>query len=102
VLGDDHDRIPKLHEHFETAARELELALDRLIAIGDAAYRNELRLPLWRRELLSQKLRRVFLDQYLCLEVQPGGKAQIFVIGSGVAVDASVLAPAIRVDAGVE
>ena len=94
------DRIAELGEHVEAAAGDLQLPLDRLVGVGHAADGDHLRLPLRRRQLLAQQLRRVLLDQDLRLEVEAGGEAEVLVRGAGEAVDAAVLAAAIRVDAG--
>src|SRR5207253_1065912 len=102
VLGDDGDRVAKLGEHFKTAPRQLYAALDRLIAIGDAADAQNARLPARRGKLAAEQLRSVFLDEDLRLEVQAGGEAEVFMIGPRVAIDATVLAAAVRIDAGVE
>ena len=82
--------------------REFQPPLDRLIAVGHAAHRDDLRLPLGRGEFLAQQLGRVFLDHDARLEIQAGGEAEILVRGPRVAVDAAVLAAAIRIDAELE
>src|SRR5262249_45952735 len=99
ALGNDPDRVAKLGQHFQAAARELKLALGRLIAIGDAADAQGLWLPLGRSEFLAEQLRGVFLDEDLRLEIEARGKAEVFVRGPGVTVDTAVLAAAIRIDA---
>ena len=96
------DRIAELGQHLQAAARDAEPALDRLVGIGHAAHHQHLRLPLLRVQLLAQQRRRVFLDQDLRLEVEPRGEAEVLVRGAREAVDAAVLAAAIRIDAGVE
>ncbi|MND09650.1 hypothetical protein D3C83_331580 [compost metagenome] len=37
VLGDDRDRMAEIGEHGEAAARDPELPLDRLVAVGHPA-----------------------------------------------------------------
>jgi hypothetical protein len=44
--------IPKLNQNLQTAARQLQAAFNRLIRIGDAADRDNLRLPSLRRQFL--------------------------------------------------
>ena len=55
-LGDDADGVAELGEHLEAAARDLELALDRLVAVGDAGERDQLGLPSRRGERGAQQL----------------------------------------------
>ena len=50
----------------------------------------------------AQQFRRVLLDHDFALEIEPGGKAEIFVRRPGVAINAAVLAAAIRIEAGAE
>ena len=99
ILGYDDHRITKLREHFKTSPRELQLALDRLIRVSDAADGQYLWLPSLRGEFLSQQLRRVFFHQNLRFKVEARRKAKVLVIRPGITVDATVLATAIRIDA---
>src|SRR5439155_1102919 len=55
-----------------------------------------------RGKFFAQQLRGVLLDHDFGFEVQAGGKAEELVRGPGIAVDAPMLAAAIRVDAGLE
>jgi hypothetical protein len=80
----------------------LQAALDRLVTVGDAAHREQLRLPSRRREFLAQQARRVLLDHDARLEIQPGGKSKILVRVPRVTIGATMLAAAIRVDARAE
>ena len=102
VLGDDADRLAALGRDFEAAARELELALGRLVAIGDAGEGDRLRPPARPGEPLAQQLRGAVLHQHLGLEIEAGAEAQVFVIRPGVAVAAAVGAAAVRIDAVAE
>ena len=102
ILGDDADGIAELRQDFQALAGDLQLTLDRLIAIGDAADGDRARLPLGRIELFAQQLRRIFLDEDFGFKIQAGGEAEVFMRRPRVAVDAPVLAAAIRVDRLVE
>ena len=102
VLGDDGDRVAELEEGLQAAARDPELALDRLVAVGVARQGHGLGLPGLAAELRGQQLGQVLLDQNLRLEVEAGGKPEVLVARPGVAVDAAVLAAAVGVDAEAE
>src|SRR5690606_10267265 len=61
--------------------------------------RHQLRLPRRTPERLLQQLRRIFLYEDPRLEVEPRREPEVFVRGAGVTVDASVLAPTVRIQA---
>src|SRR5262249_56050004 len=44
-LGDHADRVAEVEEDLEAATRQAEPALDRLVAVGVAGQRDQLRLP---------------------------------------------------------
>ena len=88
--------------HFEAGACDFEPALDWLIGIGDAAHHECLRFPTRRRKFVLEKLGGVFLHHNAALEIDSGGEAEIFVRRSRVAINATVLAAAIRIDARLE
>ena len=73
-------------------------ALDRLVAVGVGAERDRARLVAGLRELLSQQLGGVGLGEKLGLEVQARRQFEVGVARARVAVDAAVLAAAVRVD----
>ena len=102
ALRDQGGRVSELRQHFQAATSDLQPSFRGLIGIRDAADPQNLRPPARRRELRPQQLRRIFFDEDLRLEVQPRRESQVLVIGSRVAVDAAVLAPPVRVEAGVE
>jgi len=54
---------PARSSHFEDAAHDLPLALDRLVWIGVGADRDHARLVILRRQLLFKSLRRVGLGE---------------------------------------
>ena len=102
VLGHDAHRVPEVQEDLKAAAGQPKPPLRGLIGIRDAGHAHHLGLPGRCRQRFPQQLRRVPLDQDLPLEVQPRGEPQLLVRGTGVAVDAPVLAAPIRVDRGLE
>src|SRR5205085_2574275 len=63
VLGDEGDGIAKFGQDLAAAAGELELALDGLVAIGDAAHGDALRLPFPRGKLGAEELGGALLDE---------------------------------------
>jgi hypothetical protein len=69
--------------------RDLEPPLDRLIRVGHAAHDQHLGLPQPRRELLSQQLGRILLDEDLGFEVEARREVEVFVEGTSVAVVAN-------------
>ena len=101
-LGHDADRMAGAVEHFEDAAHHLVFALDRLIRIGVGADRDHARRIVRRRELALEQFRRVRLHEQLRLEIEPGREPHIGVGRAREAVDAAVLAAAIRIDRAVE
>ena len=102
VLGDDGHRVAEGRKHLQATAGKLQPALHRLIRVGHAAQGDDLRLPAGRCQLTAQQLRRPLLHQDPRFEIEAGGETQIFVSRARVAVDAAVLAPAVRIDAGIE
>ena len=101
-LRDDADRMAGAIQHFENAAHDLVLALDRLIGIGIGADRDHARLVVLRRQLLFQQLRRIGLGEQLRFEIEPRRQAEIGVGRPREAVDAAMLAAPVGVDRAVE
>src|SRR5215217_4650276 len=99
VLCDDRHRIAKSGKHFETATSNAELPLDGLIRIGHATQHQRLRLPPRRFQFGAQQLRRGRFHHDLALEIESGGKTEIFVRWSRVTIDAAMFAPSIRIQA---
>src|SRR6185503_13215800 len=79
-------RLCALAEHFEDAARDLVLALDRLVAIGVGAEGDRARPVARLRQLCSQQLRGVGSCEELRFEIEPGRELQIRVARARVAV----------------
>src|SRR5712692_1762951 len=88
----------EFRQDFENASRNPVLALDRLVAVGIGAERNGARPVARPGELLAQQLRRVGLGEELGLEVESRRELEVGMARAGVAVDAAVLAAAVRVD----
>ena len=101
-LGDDADRMAGALQHFENAAHDFVLALDRLIGIGVGADRDHARFVAGCGQFLLQQFGRVRLDQQLGFEIEPRRQAEKGVGRPREAVDAAMLAAAIRVDRAVE
>ena len=98
VLGDDRARMAVLGEHLEDRARDAVAALDRLVRIRVRAEIDR-RADIARfAELLAQKLGRIRLREQLRLEIDACREIQIPVRRPRVAVDAAVLAAAVRID----
>ena len=89
-------------QHFENAAHDFPLALDRLIGIGVGADRDHARFVILRRQFLFQQLRRVGFGKQFRFEIEPGRQAEIGVGRPRKTVDAAVLAAAVGVDRTVE
>ena len=102
VLGHDPDRVPGFDQHLEAATRDPEAALHGLIRVRHPAEHEHLRLPPRRGQFASEQGGGLGLRQDPALEVQSRGEPEVFVGGSRVAVRTPGLAPAVRVQTGVE
>ncbi len=101
-LGDDRHRVAKPLQHLEQRARDLQLALDRLVGVGIDADCNRPTAVTGLAQLVIQQRRRVRLAEQPGLEIEAGRQAEISVRRPGEAVDAAVLAAAVRIDRAVE
>src|SRR5690348_730887 len=90
VLRDDADRLAAFGSDGHAAARDFELALGRLVAIGDAGEGDRLRLPLRAAEELAKLFGGAVLDEDFGFEVEAGRETKVFVVRPGVAVAAAV------------
>ena len=99
VLGDESHRLPELRSHLQTPAGQLELALSRLIAVGDTRQGYRFRHPVLPSQEFPEQLGGVLLDQDLGLEVKTGVVPEEFVGLPGIAIAATVGASTIWVDA---
>src|ERR1700736_1123322 len=85
-------------QHFQNAAHDLALAIDRLIGIGVGADRDHARLVILRRQFLLQKLRRIGLCKQLRFEVEPRRQAQKSVGRPRETIDTAMFAAPVRID----
>ena len=102
ALGDDRDRVAELAQHLEDRARDAEPALGRLIRVGVAAERDRPAGVALLAQLVAQQRRRLRLVEDAGLEIEARRQAEIGMARPRVAIDAAVLAAAIRVDRAVE
>ena len=96
-LAFEVDSLEEFGQHLQASARQLEPALDGLVGVRHTAQGNDLGDPAGRGQLLAQQPGRVLFDHDLRFEIQPGRKAEVFVRGPGVAVDAAMFAAAIGI-----
>ena len=102
ALGDDRHRMAEIAQHFEDRARDAEPALGRLIGVGVAAERDRPAGVALLAQLGREQRRRLRLVEDAGLEIEAGRQAEIGVARPRIAIDAAVLAAAIRVDRAVE
>src|SRR5687768_17281206 len=91
-----------LTQHFQHTSCQAQVALARLIRVCIDAKRDwfwHIRLFC---QLPSQKLRRIDLDEYFAFEIQSRRQAQVTVGGTREAIDAAMLASAIRIERNAE
>ena len=98
ILCDDEHRIAELDQNFETASRQLELALDGLIRIGHPAQSDSLGLPASRSQGLAKQPRRLFLDEYFRFKIEPSPKPKILMCRPRITINTSMFATAVGVD----
>ena len=89
-------------QHLEDAAHDLVLLLDRLIRIGIGADRDGARRIARCRQFTLQQGRRLRLHEQLGFEIEPRRQAEIGMGRPREAIDAAMLAAAIRIDRAVE
>src|SRR5262249_39417810 len=75
-LGDHADRVAEVEEDLEAATCQAEPALDRLVAVGVAGQRHQLRFPGPGRELRAEQRRCVLLHHDAALEVEASAEAE--------------------------
>ena len=101
-LGDECDRVIVRGEHFENAARDLQILLDRLVDIRVASQHDAAWLVGLLRKLARKQGGGRRLHENLGLEVEARRQAAIRVIGAREAVDAAVFAALVGVDRPIE
>jgi hypothetical protein len=97
ALGDQREGVARIAHHLDQPARQKQLALHGLVAVGGRADVDRRRAVPRPRQLGAQHLGDVALGDDAGLEVQPRRQAQVAVRGPGVAIDAAVLAAAVGV-----
>ena len=103
VFGDDADRMLVLEKHLQQLAGNPKAAVGRLVAVGVAAERDDLRVPIAGRQALVQQLSRVLFDHDHALKVHPCAVAPVGMGVPGIAVCAAMFAPPlVSVDAVYE
>src|SRR3546814_18221783 len=91
-------RMPEPQHHLEQTARDLQLALDRLVGIGIGAERNHRTLVARLAQLGIEQRRSIRLVKQLGLEIAARRQVEIGVSGACEAEDAAVLEAAIWID----
>ncbi len=99
VLGDDPHRQARLGGNLQATACQAEAPFGGLIAVGDTGHGHSLDLPARTVEEIAEEIGGVFLDDDLCLEIEAGVVAEVFVSGASKAVWAAMKTSAIRIDA---
>ena len=99
VFGNDGNGVAEMSEDFEAAPGDLELSLDGLVRVGDAAADEGFGLPGGTVEFAGQEVGGIFFDHQAGFEVQARVESEVFVIGAGVAVGATVLATPVGIEA---
>ena len=101
-LGDQRDRMIVRGQHFENAARDAQLLLDRLVDVGVAGQHDEARLVGFLRQLAREQGGGRGLHEDLRLEIEARREAAIGVVGPGEAIDAAVFAALVGIDRAIE
>ncbi len=101
-LGDQRERVPRLVQQLQHRTRQAQPAFDRLVGVGDGADGDRPRPVAAGAQRGAQALGGVDLGHQPGLEVQAGRPAEIGVRWPCVAVDAAVLAAAVRVQRDLE
>ena len=101
-LGDDHHRMSALGQHLEHGTGDAEVAFDRLVGVGVRPQRDGSAGVAGPGKLGTQQRRRVRLEHESSLEIEAGRESEVRVARPRVAVDAPVLAAAVRIDGAVE
>jgi hypothetical protein len=101
VLGDNGDGVAELREDFEATAGDLEFSLDGLVGIGHPAADEGFGLPAGAIEFAGEEFGSVFFDHEAGFEIETGVEPEVFVVGTGVTVGATVFAASIGIEAGL-
>jgi hypothetical protein len=101
-LGDQRERVPRFLQQLDHRAREPQLALDGLVAVGGGADGDVARPVALAAEFGAQHLDEVALGDQLGLEVEAGREVEVAVRRARETIDAAVLAAPVRVERAVE
>lgn len=101
-LGRDHQRMIAFRQHLDDPAGDPPLALDRLIGISVRSQCHRLAHVTAVPQFGAQQRGGIRLGEELRLKIQPGREIMERVAWPREAIDASVLASAIRVDRAIE
>ena len=77
--------------------RDLQFAFDRLIAVDISREHDNVRLPGLLPKFIFEEPGGVFLNHYFRFKIQSGRKSQILMCWTGVTIDASMFASAVRI-----
>ena len=102
ALGDDARGVAARAAPSSAPARQLVVALDRLVAVGGGAERHDLARPRRPRQLAPQHLDEVGLHEDHRRELVAGAELELRVVAARVAVVAAVRAAAVRVQRPLE
>ena len=101
-LRRDADRVFELPQHLQQRARELQLPFRGLVRFRIGAEGDHRSRRIGSAQFLPKQFGRVGFGEDLGLEVQARRQPEIGVARPGIAVDAAVLATAVRIDRLVE
>ena len=101
-LGDDADRMTGALQHLQYRAHDAPFAFDGLVGVRIGADGHARRLIARVGQFLLEQLRGIGARIELGLEIEPCRVAEEAMRRAGKAVDATVLAAAIRIDRAVE
>ena len=101
-LGHHRHRVLERLQCLQHAAHDLQLLLDRLVGIGVGADGKRCRTVARARQLAGQQPGGVGLGEQPGLEVEAGREAEKGVARPREAIDAAVLAAAVRIDRAIE
>jgi hypothetical protein len=101
-FGHGDDGLAAVGEDLQALAGDLHFVFDGLVDVGDGGHDDGFGFPFGVGEFVLEEVGGVGFGHELGFEIEAGGEAEIFVVGSGEAVDAAVLAAAVGVEGPVE
>src|SRR5215831_2370088 len=82
----------------EDLSRDLPFTFDGLVGIGVGTHRDRVADVTRRRQFLLEQRRRIGLGKQLGFEIQTRRKVEVSVRGTGIAIDATMLAALVGID----